>query len=167
VPTDDDTRVVLKQYVAAQLRGQILWTKLWSLLHHGFVFGAVILSAAAALVLQLKSILLTTEQRSDIATVLTAIASVVGVISVSGAFAQKWRTNRLTKGTLEQIEIDLMDPNCDYRKLLEELKEMKRIHHLAIAGESDESRSGGRLTPARDPPNPTLSERKESHQPPP
>src|SRR5438874_2028622 len=84
-----------------------------------------------------------------------AIASVVGVISVSGAFAQKWRTNRLTKGTLERIEIDLMDPNCDSRKLLEELNEMKRIHHLAIAGESDESRSGQRITPARDPPNPT------------
>jgi len=122
--------------VATQLRSENRWTKLWSLLHHGFVFGAATLSGGAALVLQLKSIDVQPPVRSDVATVLAAASSLIGIISVSGGFATKWRANRMTKGTLEQVQIDLMDPACDLADIRKRLKEMKQVHHLAIVGES-------------------------------
>ena len=114
---DPDERECLVRYVNEELRAEILWTKLWSAVHHGFAFGAAILSAAAALLLQLKSLNFTEAGRADAAAALAAIASLVGVISVSGGFAKKWRANRITKGTLEQLQIDLMDPACDLGKI--------------------------------------------------
>lgn len=127
---DERTRVI--QYVEKELRGENLWTKLWSLLYHSFVFGASILSALAALTLQLKSISWESAVRADIAAGLSAIASVIGVMSVSGGFGQKWRANRVTKGTLEEIQIRLLDPGCDLQKIRTDLQEMKRQHHSAI-----------------------------------
>src|SRR5262249_30711750 len=109
--------------------------------YHTFTFGAAILSAGAALLLQLKSLTLSQESRVDAASGLAALASLVGVISASGGFASKWRTNRITKGTLEQLQIDLMDQSCDLAKVRTALKEMKRVHHLAIVGEAGEPKT--------------------------
>jgi hypothetical protein len=122
---ESNERDDLANYVAKELRDENLWTKLWSLLYHGFVFSASILSALAALTLQLKSVNWEPSLRADIAAGLAGIASLVGVISVSGGFGQKWRANRLTKGT----------PDCDLSKVRVQLIEMKRVHHLAILGD--------------------------------
>ena len=135
---DVNERDVLTNYVASELRSETLWTKLWSAVHHGLTFGAAILSASAALLLQLKSLSVTETGRADAAAALAAIASVIGVISASGGFSKKWRANRLTKGTLQQSQIDLMDPNCDLAQVRAAQKEMWRVHHLAIAGEAAE-----------------------------
>ena len=132
---EPNERESLVRYVDTELRAETLWTKLWSTVHHGFAFGAAVLSAAAALLLQLKSLDLAEAARADAAAALAAIASLVGVISASGGFAKKWRANRITKGTLEQLQIELMDPTCDLGKIRAALKEMKRVHHLAIVGE--------------------------------
>src|SRR5262249_18384519 len=133
---EGNERQELVRYVAAQLREETLWTKLWSAVHHGSTFGAAILSAGAALLLQPKSLHVGDGGRAEAAGALAAAASLIGVISVSGAFAKKWRANRLTKGTLEQLQIDLMNPTCDLAKVRAALKEMKQVHHLAILGES-------------------------------
>jgi hypothetical protein len=135
--SDTSEREKLERYVADELKQENLWTKLWSLLHHGFVFSAAVLSALAALTLQLKSIGWEAATRADVAAGLAAIASLVGVISASGGFGDKWRANRLTKGTLEQLQIELMDPACDLSRIRTELKDMKRVHHLAILGERE------------------------------
>lgn len=134
---DQTERSELRAYVTGALRDEARWTRAWSALHHCFLFGAAILSAAAALTLQLKTLSLAEQSRADLATVFAALASLIGVISVSGGFARKWRANRMTKAALEQIEIDLMDPNCDPRKIRALLAEMKRIHHLAIVGDEE------------------------------
>ncbi|WP_233810278.1 hypothetical protein [Paraburkholderia sp. HP33-1] len=141
---DADERKQITNYVARQLSAENRWTKLWSLLYHGFVFGAAILSAAAALILQLKSISIEPTSRTDLATALAAISSLLAVISASGGFAAKWRANRITKGTLEQIQIDLMDPACDLADIREQLKRMKQVHNLAIVGEAEKARTTGR-----------------------
>jgi hypothetical protein len=125
----------LRKYVASELRGEIIWTKLWSFGYHGSLFASSILSALAALTLQLKSLHWDTNARADLAACLAALASILGIVSVSGRFAQKWRANRMTKATLEEIVIDLMDPACDPSKIRAELRDMKRIHHTAIVGE--------------------------------
>ncbi|KVH78754.1 hypothetical protein WJ41_35175 [Burkholderia ubonensis] len=140
---DADEREQIASYVAEQLRAENLWTKLWSLLYHGFVFGAATLSAAAALILQLKSIGIEPTSRTDLATALAAVSSLVAVISASGGFAAKWRANRITKGTLEQIQIDLMDPACELANIREQLKRMKHVHNSAIVGEAEKVHTTG------------------------
>jgi hypothetical protein len=136
---EQSERSEVRAYVVAELHDEARWTRAWSALHHIFLFGAAILSAAAALLLQLKTLSLSPDARADVATVFSALASLIGVISVSGGFARKWRANRMTKAALEQIEIDLMDPNCDVGKIRAKLQDMKRIHHLAIVGDEAET----------------------------
>jgi hypothetical protein len=106
---------------------------LWSIAHHSFLFGAAILSAAAALILQLKSGI-SDPARSDWASVCAAIASVIGVVSAIGGFDRKWRTNRLTKARLEELQIDLMQDDFDSAKLRDDIKTMIRAHHAGIVG---------------------------------
>jgi hypothetical protein len=134
---DQTEKSELRAYVISLLRDEARWTRAWSALYHGFLFGAAILSAAAALTLQLKTIPLVEQSRADLATIFSALASLIGVVSVSGGFARKWRANRMTKAALEQIEIELMDPSCDPGKIRSKLAEMKRIHHLAIVGDEE------------------------------
>jgi hypothetical protein len=105
---------------------------MWSLLHHGSLFLAAILSAAAALVLQLKSLTWSTNTRADVAAILAASAAVIGVISSAGGFGKKWRTNRLTKSKLEQLSVYLMNPNCDLEMVERELIAMVKVHHEGI-----------------------------------
>ena len=127
----------LQEYVARALRDATRWTRAWSALYHSFIFGAAVLSAAAALTLQLKTLNLSEPGRADLATVFAALASLIGVISVSGGFARKWRANRMTKAALEEIEIDIMDPSYGLGKIRARLAEMKRIHHLSIVGDEE------------------------------
>lgn len=115
-------REEIVRYVIAELRAENMWTKLWSALHHGFTFSAIILSAAAALILQLESVGMEDATRTDVAAVLAAAASLIGIISTSGGFARKWRANRITKGTLEQIQIELLNPECDLDQVRAGLK---------------------------------------------
>ncbi len=156
MPTSID-QSKLEAYVATELKSESNWTKLWSAVHHTFIFGAAILSALAALTLQLKSLTLQPDTRTDVATGLAALAALIGVISASGGFGKKWRANRITKGTLEQIQIELMDPSCDLSKIISELKEMKRIHHLAIVGEDDPRGGKSPNVPAPVPAQPSSS----------
>jgi hypothetical protein len=116
---------------------------MWSVMHHGSLFAAAILSAAAALVLQLKSLTWNADLRADVATVLAALAAVIGVISSAGGFATKWRTNRLTRSKLEQLSIHLMDPSCDLGMVKRELIDMLRAHNEGIvAGDAGDRGDG-------------------------
>jgi hypothetical protein len=147
VMADQTERSELRAYVVSELRNEARWTRAWSALYHCFLYGAAILSAAAALTLQLKTITLTEGSRADLATGLAALASLIGVISVSGGFARKWRANRMTKAALEQMEIELMDPNCDPGKIRAKLGEMKRIHHLTIVGDEEPAKPEKGISP--------------------
>lgn len=135
---DDDVRAKVAKYIEHKLYWEKIWTKLWSFLHHGVLFGAAALSAAAALVLQLKTIIPFPEagpSRSDVATGLAALASFLGVISVSGAFGEKWRANRATRSTLEELKLELMKTSADPDKIVDQLEAMWRLHNSRIADE--------------------------------
>ena len=133
---DSAERSEMQALVASELNFAARGTKFWSLLHHGFTFSAAILSALAALTLQLNSLPWSQTTRADIAAGLAAAASLIGVISISGAFGKKWRANRLTRSTLDRLSIDLTDPDCDIAAVRTALKEMKRVHDLAIVDDS-------------------------------
>ena len=139
----EDERERLRSYVLSELRAETRWTKLWSFAHHSFLFGAAILSGTAALTLQLKTGL-QDPARTDLASLLAAIASVMGVVAAVGGFERKWRTNRLTKATLEELRLDLMKDDFDPTAVRENLKTMIRAHHAGILGSASQS---GRAEP--------------------
>jgi hypothetical protein len=138
--TAAETRNRYAEFVQHELRLWRWWTRIWSLLHHGSLFLAAVLSAAAALVLQLNSLNWTADTKADVAAILAASAAVMGVISTAGGFGKKWRTNRLTKSKLQQLSVYLMSPSCDLEKVEQELIGMVKVHHEGIV--SSES-SGG------------------------
>jgi len=135
------TREAYTKVVHAQLKQWVRWTRMWSVAHHGSLFLAALLSAAAALVLQLKSITWSADTKADAAAVLAASAAVLGGISSAGGFARKWRTNRLTRSKLEQLNLYLMDPDCDLKMVERELVEMVKVHNEGIL--SGEEQAGG------------------------
>ncbi|WP_167811286.1 hypothetical protein ACQVRY_13875 [Ralstonia pseudosolanacearum] len=132
--TNSGERMEVVNYVKQELRHRKRATTRWSFIHHAILYCTTVLSAAAGLVLQLKFISWDGTVRTDIATILTAISSIAGAISVSGGFANRWRASRFAKTTLEQIEIELMDPSADLSKVREELWEMKRNHNISVSG---------------------------------
>jgi hypothetical protein len=136
--TDERTQAIA-EYINKKLHTENVATKLWSFVHHGTLFGAAALSAAAALVLQLKTCLpLNPGKCSDLATVLSASASLIGVISASGAFGAKWRANRATKGKLNELQLEMMKEAPDVNAVIEQLKSMWRLHNSRISADPDQ-----------------------------
>ena len=123
----------LQDRISRDLRSEKLWTKLWSLVHHLFLFGAAIISALAALILQLKTNILGIDYNT-VGTVFAALAALLGTIAGAGGFRRKWQTNRLTRNRLDELMIDLTNPSCNSDKIREKLKEIWREHNKGIVG---------------------------------
>jgi hypothetical protein len=138
---NEDYRAYLDKYIDTELEARKMYSRFWSFAHHATLFGATMLSAAAALVLHLKSLTLADSTRSDYATVFAAAASLVSVISVSGAFAAKWRINRMTRVTLEALRLDMKSSDPDLDRVRDQLKLMWQLHNSVIVDEPDAHRS--------------------------
>jgi hypothetical protein len=138
---NEDYRAYLVKYIDTELAARKTYTRFWSFAHHAKLFSATVLSAAAALVLQLKSLSLGDSARTDYATLFAATASLVSVISVSGAFAAKWRINRMTRVTLEALRLDMMSSDPDLNHIRDQLKLMWHLHNSVIIDEPDVHRS--------------------------
>lgn len=141
---NEDYRAYLAKYIDTELAARKTYTRFWSFAHHATLFSATLLSAAAALVLQLKSLALADSARSDYATLFAAAASLVSVISISGAFAAKWRVNRMTRVTLEALRLDMMSSDPDLDQIRSQLKLMWQLHNSAIVDEPDAHRSASK-----------------------
>ena len=130
---EENQRAELIRYVANRLKKAQFWRKASSAVHHGFLFGAAILSAAAAVLLQLE-FASAEPLRNNIASVLAGLGSLAGIIAGAGGFERKWRTNRRTRAKLEELEIDLVDPTVDTEKIRNLLKDVVRTHDEGISG---------------------------------
>lgn len=126
-------RAELIRYVANRLKKAQFWTKASSGVHHGFLFGAAIFGAAAAVLLQLE-FASAEPLRNNIASVLAGLGSLAGIIAGAGGFERKWRTNRRTRAKLEELEIDLIDPTVDTEKIRNFLKDVGHTHDEGISG---------------------------------
>ncbi len=130
---DDQERQAFQERVVKDLSDATLWTKLWSLVHHTFLFGGAVLSAVAAIVLQLDG-LMPEKSATNLATVLAAAAALTITIAGSGGFDRKWRTNRLIKVRLVQLEVDLMNPEVESANIRQDLKHIAQLRYEGIVG---------------------------------
>lgn len=118
----------IKETVRRDLSDATLWTKLWSGVHHGFLFGGAILSALAAILLQFD------PKQTLLPAVLAGCAALATTIAGSGGFERKWKANRLIKVRLSQLKIDLLNPNANPEAISQALKETYEIRYYGIVG---------------------------------
>jgi hypothetical protein len=130
---DDKERRALKLEVDRHRRWYDLGSRLWSTAHHGSLFLAAALSAAAALILKLDS-LAEWSGRTDLAATVSALAALLGTLAASGGFQRKWRANRQGRGKLDQLLIDLSADGADATKARAELKEIIAHEDQAVLG---------------------------------
>ena len=130
---DDQQRQDFQECVSKELKDAKWWTKLFSLVHHTFLFGGAVLSAAAAVVLQLDEPELFISA-TNLATVLASAAALTTAIAGSGGFERKWRTNRLIKVRLLQLGVDLMNPEVAGANIRQDLKDIHKLRYEGIVG---------------------------------
>ena len=111
-------------------------SKAWSFAYHLFAYGTVLLSLAAAILLQ-------TEYpsdaglRSNVASVLDLLASAAGAVAGLGGFQRKWWTNRRSLSRLDDLRLALHDPDAEYVWLRKKLAEIRGQHDEGIIGPED------------------------------
>ena len=101
-------------------------TLLWSTAHHVTLFLVPILAATATVLLKTQWV------DPNIQVVLTTVATVLASISASQGFAKKWQTNRLSRGRIEQIMVEMTDPRVDIAAVRQQLLEIIRQHEEGV-----------------------------------
>ena len=86
------------------------------------------LSAAAALLIKIA------PEGKDLPAVFAGVAALSVTIAGIGRFEAKWKTNRQTRSSLEQLEIEFLGPDVDREKVTDQLKEIIRTHNDGIMG---------------------------------
>jgi len=105
----------------------------WSVAHHSSLYLAAGFSAASALLLKLDS-LRHWHYATDVAATASSVAALLGTIAASGGFERKWRANRISRGRIEELEIDLQNDSADAKSVRERLKAIMAAEDEAIVG---------------------------------
>jgi hypothetical protein len=76
--------------------------KIWSVAHHVTVFGSIICSVTAGVLVQVRSVDLV-----EFAAVLTTVTAALTSLAAAGGFERKWRSNRLSRSRVDCLFIDI------------------------------------------------------------
>jgi hypothetical protein len=111
----------------------------WSGVYWGFTFGAAALSALAALVLKLETIITSEGAKKDVAASLSVLAALLITVSSSGDFQRKWQANRIAAAELERTGYEFLEKDgADARSYLAAVGESLLRRHMAIVGSTDQ-----------------------------
>jgi hypothetical protein len=138
----NDQRVELQNEVDLWRRRFDLGCRAWSVANQGALLVAACSSAATAVLLKTNLIALGTS-RTDVAALLAALGSFITGISAFAGFDRKWRANRLGRGRMNQLRIDLMDPSADLSAVRVALKDALEAEDKEILGVAISTQSRG------------------------
>lgn len=127
-----DERAILMDLMRQLYRKYNYGARCWSLLHHSFVCLAVLLSTSSAVIL--KSGWLEVSTRTDLVATLSALAAMITALSAGFGFQRKWEANRLSRGRIQQMEVDLTDQNADATHIRKELKHIIGEQNVVVIG---------------------------------
>jgi hypothetical protein len=130
-----DERKLLESEVERQYKWYDFGSHFWSFSHHAALFTAAILSAASALILKINP---NTSNFGDvnvnISASFSAVAALTATLTAAGGFSRKWQANRISRGSINELRIDLTDPDCDPVKIRNTLKCIIEKHDRTILG---------------------------------
>lgn len=110
-------------------------TRFWSAVYNGCLFGSIVCTALAVGLLKSEFVgqyvPFVTDVSAGLAGAGTLLTTMVGV----GGFERKWRANRIARGSLNQIRIDLLDPAADSASIRSALKEALREEDRDVVGQ--------------------------------
>lgn len=125
----------LKQDVNRKYRHYNRGAKLWSLTHHGVLYGSAIASASAAVIVQLQDLPVRVElSPTDLSTLLAALAALLATTAGVGGFERKWRANRVSRTKMELLRERLELNLIDIGDALDKYSEILNEHDAAIGG---------------------------------
>jgi Protein of unknown function (DUF4231) len=114
----------------------------WSGLYWGMTFAAAVLSALAALVLKLETLIKTEGAKKDLAALLSVAAALLITISTSGDFQRKWQANRIAAAELEHTGYEFLGKDgADARSYLPAVSDILLRRHMAIVGGSEQRKA--------------------------
>ena len=135
---DDKERDTLRSAIERRYRWYDHGSRVWSALHHWSLALSAILSALSALVLKLDSLarLLPAldAYRNDLAAGLAGLGAVIATVAASGGFGRKWQTNRISRGQVERLLLDVEAPDAIGANVRDMLKEVIKTHDEHIVG---------------------------------
>jgi hypothetical protein len=111
----------------------------WSGLYWGMTFAAAVLSALAALVLKLETLIKNEGAKKDLAALLSVAAALLITVSTSGDFQRKWQANRIAAAELEKTGYEFLEKDgADARSYLAAVGQILLRRHMAIVGGSEQ-----------------------------
>ncbi|MFC1977895.1 hypothetical protein ACFLWS_06510 [Chloroflexota bacterium] len=131
----DETLVQLQNKIHDKYRHYNRWAILWSAVYHSSLYISAVLSAGAALILQL-GVPNQLPDKTDLSAILAGFAAALAAIAAAGGFDRKWRVSRNSRNDIEQLEMDFLGSEIDTTITLEKLKEIVQKHNEGISGAS-------------------------------
>jgi hypothetical protein len=114
----------------------------WSGVYWGFTFVAAVLSALAAIILKLETIIKNEAAKKDLAAMLSIVAALLITISTSGDFQRKWQANRIAAAELERTGYEFLEKDgADARVYLAAVGQSLLRRLMAIVGSSEQRKS--------------------------
>lgn len=121
----------------------------WSGVYWGFTFTAAVLSALAALILKLETIIKNEGAKKDLAAMLSIVAALLITISTSGDFQRKWQANRIAAAELERTGYEFLEKDgANARTYLAAVGQSLLRRQMAIVGGSEHQQSSETSKPA-------------------
>lgn len=112
---------------------------LWSGVYWGFTFAAAALSALAALILKVETIMKNEGAKKDLAALLSVVAALLITISTSGDFQRKWQANRIAAAELERTGYEFLEKDgVDARSYLAAVGQSLLRRQMAIVGSPEQ-----------------------------
>src|SRR5262245_35406055 len=125
-PMSDEERTRwLNEIEQATKKREAASTK-WDYLYHGSLYGSALLSALAALILQLRFNKQSRlgKQQKNIATVLASLAALLITFNTAGNFNRKWLNHRTNKYALYKLNRYCRSPESKAKTVKEKLDEI-------------------------------------------
>ena len=127
----DQEREVLKCELMEKYGWYDKGSKSWSVAYNSSIFSAAGLSTISAVVLKVMS---NNVLAQKISTLCASAAALLTTFIAGGGFARKWKANRLARGKIRQLFIDLEDPKADLSAIRTQLKKIMEEEDEAIVG---------------------------------
>ena len=115
---------------------------MWSGVYWGCTFTAAALSALAALVLKLETIIKNEGAKKDLAATLSVVAALLMTVSTSGDFQRKWQANRVAAAELENVGYEFLEKDgADGRSYLASIGQTLLRRNMAIVGGTEQRKA--------------------------